>query len=134
MEQDCVIQALSHFTRLLGIGLTPTSEHLSHFKADTKQENGPVIAVRQIPHFIRFLRGQGFPIDPSEFENNLAPMPNPPAPQAHAVAIGYVSGLADIYDGSYVLGINEYKLKDILSLNRVALKPLSLKAAKKQKT
>ncbi|CAK4508931.1 unnamed protein product [Aphanomyces euteiches] len=109
MEQDCVIQALSHFTRLLGIGLTPTSEHLSHFKADTKQENGPVIAVRQIPHFIRFLRGQGFPIDPSD-------------------------GLADIYDGSYVLGINEYKLKDILSLNRVALKPLSLKAAKKQKT
>ncbi|CAK4088837.1 unnamed protein product [Aphanomyces euteiches] len=82
MEQDCVIQALSHFTRLLGIGLTPTSEHLSHFKADTKQENGPVIAVRQIPHFIRFLRGQGFPIDPSEFENNFAPMPNPPAPQA----------------------------------------------------
>ncbi|CAK4764204.1 unnamed protein product [Aphanomyces euteiches] len=112
--------------------------------ADTKQENGPVIAVRQIPRFIRFLRGQGFPIDPSEFENNLAPMPNPPAPQArralinqlsaHAVAIGYVSGLADIYDGSYVLGINEYKLKDILSLNRVALMPLSLKAAKKQKT
>ncbi|KAH9105106.1 hypothetical protein LEN26_014862, partial [Aphanomyces euteiches] len=75
MEQDCVIQALSH--------------------ADTKQENGPVIAVRQIPRFIRFLRGQGFPIDPSEFENNLAPMPNPPAPQARRALINQLSVLGE---------------------------------------
>ncbi|CAK4636432.1 unnamed protein product [Aphanomyces euteiches] len=72
-----------------------SKRYLTHFKADTKQENGPVIAVRQIPRFIRFLRGQGFPIDPSEFENNLAPMPNPPAPQARRALINQLSVLGE---------------------------------------